>query len=103
MTAVDLHRRNGVLLMRHVLRRVKPAVRIREEQELQPCHGVDQHACAGNPDLGLVVARAVLTFVVRLLLLLGVETRFLLFILPGLLELSLSNTTRARCTGKLPA
>ena len=49
--------------MRHVLRRVKPAVRIREEQELQPCHGVDQRAYAGNPDLGLVVARAVLTFV----------------------------------------
>ena len=61
------------VVMRHVLRRVKPAVRTREEQELQPCHGVDQRAYAGNPDLGLVVARAVFTFVVRLLLLLGVE------------------------------
>ena len=28
--------------MRHVLRRVKAAVRIREEQELQSFHGVDQ-------------------------------------------------------------
>ena len=51
VTAVDLHRRSRVLLMRHVLRRVKPAVRIREEQELQSCHGVDQRASAGKPIL----------------------------------------------------
>ena len=61
------------VVMRHVLRRVKPAVRIRKEKELQSCHGVDQHASAGNPDLGLAVARVVLAGVVQLLLLLGVE------------------------------
>ena len=69
-------RRPGVVtavVMRHVLRRVKPAVRIREEQELQSCHGVDQHASAGKPDRGLAVARVVLAGVVRLLLLFGVE------------------------------
>ena len=65
-------RRPGVVtavMMRHVLRRVKPAVRIRKEKELQSCHGVDQHARAGNPDLGLAVARVVLAGVVRPLLL----------------------------------
>ena len=59
--------------MRHVLRRVKPAVRIREEQELQSCHGVDQRASAGKPDRGLAVARVVLASVVRLLFLLGLK------------------------------
>jgi hypothetical protein len=61
------------VVMRHVLRRVKPAVRIRKEQELQSCHGVDQRAHAGNPDLGLAVARVVLAGVVRLLLLFRFE------------------------------
>ena len=69
-------RRPGVVtavVMRYVLRRVKPAVRIRKEQELQSCHGVDQRAHAGNPDLGLAVAWVVLAGVVRLLLLFRFE------------------------------
>ena len=52
---------------------MKPAVRIREEQELQSCHRVDQRASAGKPDRGLAVARVVLAGVVRLLFLFRVE------------------------------
>ena len=53
--------------MRRVLRRVKSAVRIRDEQEPPSCHGVNQHASAGKPDRDLVVARDVLAGVTRLL------------------------------------
>ena len=46
-------------MVRHVLRRMKP-VRMREEQELQSCHGVDQRVSAGKPDRELAVERGVL-------------------------------------------
>jgi hypothetical protein len=91
VTAVDLHRRDGVLLMRHVLRRVKPAVRTREEQELQSCHGVDQHASCSvqmTRNLGQVST--------------GVAARALLVQRDGLQQLPWEMTVQSPVPGNSP-